>query len=376
MMSYSSTTKLEKRAAELTSRSEAVAVGRAAWGLFTLLRIWKEENKIQKIALPSLLCQSPLAATLLAGWQPEFCDVDPETGNVSNAEWNRVIDLGVHAVLFVHLFGNVGNAGHIADICLSKGIFFIEDAAQSFGGSWGTQPCGSFGDASLISFGHTKPIDVGHGGMVLTNDSKLATAIRIFINTYSMPVSDTSYFANKFREMFYLARRHLVTNPEAGRQRFKGLLLNYEPLIPSRWNPELAEKIFQMMNRLESEVCRRREKDELYKGILCDTNLVPISMSNGSVPWRAVFRLPDIDWVKQNIISEAVRKEGVDISNWYIPAHWMTLTEIVPSLSLGSTELLSKEIFQLWIDDKTDIGCIRRNCRIFKKVLNEVVYEK
>ena len=375
-MSSTSTNKLQYRVAELTSRSESVAVGRAVWGLFVLLRIWKEENKTQKIALPSLLCQSPLAATLLAGWEPEFCDVDPETGNVSDAEWQRVVDSGVHAVLFVHLFGNVGDAGRIADVCRSKGIYFIEDIAQSFGGTWGTQPCGSFGDAAIVSFGHTKLVDVGHGGMVLTNDSKLANAVRIFSDRYSMPIADTSTDAKQFREMFYAARRQLGSNPEVAKEQFKGLLRIYEPLIPSRWNPEVSETILTLLNRLDSAVSQRREKYQLYQGMMCDTNLVPISMSNGSVPWRAVFRLPGIDWTKQDVISEAVRKEGVDISNWYIPSHWMMVNKIVPTPLLKSTELLSREIFQLWLDDRTDINCIRRNVRIFTKVLKELVYEQ
>ena len=376
VMSTNSTNKLEHRVAELTSRRESVAVGRAVWGLYILLRIWKEKHTKQKIALPSLLCQSPLAATLLAGWEPEFCDVDPETGNVSDTEWRRVIDSGVHAVLFVHLFGNVGDAGRMADVCQSKGIYFIEDAAQSFGGSWGTQPCGSFGDASIVSFGHTKTVDVGHGGMVLTNDPKLANAVRVLSSRSSTPIADKIFVAKQFREMFYAARRQLGNNPEFARECFRGLLGIYEPLIPSSWNPEVSEKILELLNNLDSLVSHRREKFELYQRMLCDTDLVPISMSNGSVPWRAVFRLPGIDWSKQDSISEAVRKDGVDISNWYIPSHWMIMNQVVSTPILKSTEMLSREIFQLWLDDRTDIRCIRRNVGIFTKVLNEVVYEQ
>jgi dTDP-4-amino-4,6-dideoxygalactose transaminase len=375
-MSSISTNKLENRVAELTLRSESVAVGRAAFGLFALLKIWKEENKIQKIALPSLLCQSPLAATLLAGWEPEFCDVDPETGNVSDAEWRRVVDSGVHAVLFVHLFGNVGDAGRIADVCRFKGIYFIEDAAQSFGGTWGTQPCGSFGDASIVSFGHTKLVDVGHGGMVLSNDSKLANAIRIFSEGYSMSVGDTSIIAKQFRELFYAARHKLGSNSEVARETFKGLLHIYQPLIMSRWNPDVSEKILAKLDHINSAVLARREKNNLYKDLMHETKFVPIKMSQGSVPWRAVFRLPGIDWAKQDVISEAVRKEGVDISNWYIPSHWMIVNKTDPPPLLKSTELLSREIFQLWLDDRTEINCIRRNVLIITKVLNEVIYEQ
>lgn len=374
MVSVNNTTKLERRVASLTARNEAIAVGRAAWGLFSLLSIWKSANTSQKIALPSFLCQSPLAATLLAGWQPEFCDVDLETGNVSNAEWKRAIDSGVNAVLFVHLFGNVGDADYVSEICRSKGIHFIEDAAQSFGGTWEGQPCGAFGDAAIVSFGHTKLIDVGHGGMVLTNDSKLATEVRSFECNYSARIPDAPAIAKQFRGKFYAARHQLGSAPEDAREDFKGLMRIYEPLITSRWKPEVSEEILVRLNHLDDAVQERREKNEMYIDILRDTALVPLGMSLGSVPWRATFRLPGIGWTEQDAISDAVRAEGVDISNWYIPSHWLMEGDNVPAEKLASTERLSKEIFQLWIDNRTDTEKVKYAASVLISKLNEVGY--
>jgi dTDP-4-amino-4,6-dideoxygalactose transaminase len=144
----------------------------------------------------------------------------------------------------------------------------------------------------------------------------------------------------------------------------------------SRWNPDVSEKILAKLDHINSAVLARREKNNLYKDLMHETKFVPIKMSQGSVPWRAVFRLPGIDWAKQDVISEAVRKEGVDISNWYIPSHWMIVNKTDPPPLLKSTELLSREIFQLWLDDRTEINCIRRNVLIITKVLNEVIYEQ
>lgn len=374
VMSANNTTKLEHRVAKLTERNEAIAVGRAAWGLFALLSIWKKEKTPQRIALPSFLCQSPLAATLLAGWEPEFCDIDLETGNVSDSEWQRVIDSGVHAVLFVHLFGNVADASGIAEICRVRGIYFIEDAAQSFGGAWKKRPCGSFGDAAIISFGHTKLIDVGHGGMVLTNDSNLANDIRNFEDNYSRYISDTSTVAKQFREMFYAARHRLGSTPDVAREGFKGLVSIYEPLISNRWEPAVAEEIHARLSHLDSAVWERREKNEIYRNMLSDTVLVPLSLSPESVPWRACFRLPGIGWAEQEAISKAVRMEGIDVSNWYIPSHWLMDGIHVPSVRLDSTECLSKEIFQLWVDDSTDKDKVKYAASVLTNKLNEVGY--
>lgn len=373
-MSTSSTENLEHRVAGLTWRRAAVAVGRAAWGLFSLLSIWRKGEVAQKIALPSFLCQSPLAAVVLAGWEPVFCDVDPETGNVSAVEWQRVIASGVHAVLYVHLFGNVGDAAIIADMCLNRGIIFIEDAAQSLGGSWKNRPCGSFGDAAIVSFGHTKLIDVGHGGMVLTNDSKLAAEVRSFGNNYPGYISDTLTVAEQFREMFYAARHKLGIAPAVARKGFAGLLRVYEPLIPVIWKPEVADEINVRLNYLHAVVQERREKNEIYINMLRNTALVPLGMSPGSVPWRAVFRLPGICWAEQEAISEAVRMEGVDISNWYIPSHWLMKDDCVQDGLLKSTECISKEIFQLWLDDKTDTDKVKHAASILSDKLNQRGY--
>lgn len=374
MVAINHTERLEHRVAELAGRSEAVAVGRAAWGLYTLLSIWKKGNLPQKIALPSFLCQSPLAAVLLAGWEPEFCDVELETGNVSVVEWQRVIDSGVQAVLFVHLFGNVGDAGHVADLCRTRGVYFVEDAAQSFGGAWEGQQCGSHGDAAIISFGHTKTIDVGQGGLVLASDAKLAEEIRNFEGHYADFRSDTFPVVRQFRERFYAARRQLGTALGTARENFRGLVRIYAPLIPARWNPEVSEEILARIKSLASVVRERREKNEIYKEILRGTALVPLKMSLGSTPWRAVFRLPGIGWAEQEVISEAVRNEGVDISNWYIPSHWLMDVAVVSVGKLESTERLAKEIFQLWVDDGTGPDKVTRAASVLSSKLDQMGY--
>ncbi|CAM8318846.1 DegT/DnrJ/EryC1/StrS family aminotransferase [Candidatus Methylopumilus planktonicus] len=367
--------KIEYHIAKLASRNEAVFVDRAAWGLYALLSIWKVAGKIQRIAIPSFSCQSPLAATLLAGWDPEFCDVDPSSGIVSNSEWLRVVNKGVDAVLFVHLFGNVGDAASIADVCRSKGIYFVEDAAQSFGGMWESNPCGSFGDAAIISFGHTKLIDVGQGGMVLTNDHMLATAVRNFKADHSlMHTINAPIIAKRFQEMFYAARQKLGTSPELARESFKGLIHFYKPLILSISKQDISEKVLECLEKIDSAIQDRREKNDMYMDMLCKTAMVPLEMSSASVPWRSTFRLPGIGWADQQAISEAVRLEGVDISNWYIPSHWLMGGTFYSANKLESTERLSKEIFQLWIDQNTDKEEVKRAATVLTLKLKEIGY--
>ena len=365
----------ENLVSHLTDRNAATAVGRSATGLLILLSLWKSSSVKQKIALPSFLCQSPLAAILLAGWEPVFCDIDLKTGNVPLSEWLRVTELGVDAILFVHLFGNVCDASYIVDICKNKKIYFIEDAAQSLGGDWEGRPSGSFGDVSLVSFGHTKLINVGHGGMVLTNDTILAKEIKKFDLINLKNDIEVSLIAKKFKEKYYYARNYLQNDSEMAKYYFKGLLSYYSPLVKSRWKPEKAEVICNQIKTISLLTQKRKQKLEIYQELLRDTPLIPLKMSKGSVPWRAVFRLPSINWKTQNDISEAVRAADVDISNWYIPSHWM-MDETEHSVnSMFSTEKLSKEVFQLWLDDDTSLDEINYAAAVLKRKIMELSYE-
>lgn len=358
-MKDNKTFQLENELATLVGRAVAVAVGRAAWGLYILLSIIKKKYSSNRIAIPSFLCQSPLAAVLMAGWEPVFCDVDINTGNVSVAEWNRVIDLGVDAILFVHMFGNVCDPDEVLAICRQKNIFFIEDAAQSLGGAWKGRLSGSFGDASLVSFGRTKLIDVGGGGMVLTNNPHLAKEIRLFDFMGPAPHPDKDRISQKFIADFYHARHQLASQLGLVANPFAGLIHAYKCLLPSRWNNQLTETIFFKLSKLHTLVNNRREKNYLYQNALKGTKLIPLEFSPESVPWRAVFRLPNIDWLQQSKISIDVREQLVDISNWYIPSNLlMDQNKLIDELV--STNQLSREIFQLWLDENVDVDKLER----------------
>lgn len=128
------------------------------------------------------------------------------------------------------------------------------------------------------------------------------------------------------------------------------------------------------MDYLDSAIRKRREKNEMLKEALNDTALVPLCMSEGSVPWRSVFKIPGISWSEQDKISDAVRMEGVDISNWYIPSHWLMEDFSGPSLKLESTERLSKEIFQLWIDGSTNEKSVKQAATVLTIKLEELGY--
>jgi dTDP-4-amino-4,6-dideoxygalactose transaminase len=350
----------------------AVPVGRAAWGIAVLLKVLSRRGREQKIALPSFLCQSPLAAVLLAGWQPHFCDIDPETGLVSLAEIKRAVHEGVEAMLIVHLFGNPFELGEAFTYCRQHGVFVIEDIAQALGAETNIGLCGTLGDAAVLSFGQTKMIETG-GGAVISHDRDLIDEIESY-NAHMVFESELDIMDSfeRFRKAFYSARNRLVAEGSDARHYFHGLIEQYLPLIPRSYESGNASVIADALANIDTRITVRRDKAEIYHLNLADNPYIqPVGMGEGSVPWRYCFRIPGVDWGIQDEISHQARFRGIHISNWYIPTHWMSSDERYNSLELPESQRMSQEIFQLWLDDNTSPEQVKINASVINQVVEE-----
>ncbi|HDM70055.1 MAG TPA: DegT/DnrJ/EryC1/StrS family aminotransferase, partial [Thermotogales bacterium] len=90
----------------------------------------------------------------------------------------------VKALIPVHLFGRTMDLDRLLDVKKKKNLKIVEDSAQSIGSEWRMRDgrvirSGSVGDVSILSFFPTKNLGAyGDGGMVLTNDEKIAKRIR------------------------------------------------------------------------------------------------------------------------------------------------------------------------------------------------------
>lgn len=72
--------------------------------------------------------------------------------------------------------GNISNNfDKIKKLCKQKKIYIIEDAAHSLGAKYLDKYSGTLGDIGCFSFYPTKIITTGEGGMLTTNNKKIAT---------------------------------------------------------------------------------------------------------------------------------------------------------------------------------------------------------
>ncbi|GAB1582661.1 DegT/DnrJ/EryC1/StrS family aminotransferase [Phyllobacterium phragmitis] len=135
---------------------------------------------------PSFTFAATAEVVALAGAEPVFVDVDPDSYNLNVAQLEAAIAevrregrLEPKAIIPVDLFGLAAEYNKIAALAEREGLFVIEDAAQSIGGKRDNVMCGAFGHVAATSFYPAKPLGCyGDGGAMFTNDGELAETLR------------------------------------------------------------------------------------------------------------------------------------------------------------------------------------------------------
>ena len=137
----------------------------------------------------------------LLGATPVFVDIEPDTFNIDPMKLEQAVDAlekkdpGIHplprgfeglrpkGIIPVDLFGQPADYDAINALAQKKGLFVIEDAAQSFGAEYRGKKACALADVAATSFFPAKPLGCyGDGGMVFTDDSALyehLTSVRV-----------------------------------------------------------------------------------------------------------------------------------------------------------------------------------------------------
>ena len=124
-------------------------------------------------------------AIRLAGGEPVFADIDPETYTLDPAAVEATIqeyDGNIEAILAVHLYGLPADMERLGEIAAEYDVALVEDAAQAHGATFDGERVGSIGDVGCFSFYPTKNMTTGEGGMIVTDDEDIAERAARFIN--------------------------------------------------------------------------------------------------------------------------------------------------------------------------------------------------
>ena len=135
----------------------------------------------EKVIIPSFTYIATANAVEQMNAIPIFCDIDLQTFNIDTLKLAEILENDkyheIKAIIPVNLFGLCADLIKISEIAHTYDIKIIEDSACGFGAYINNKHSGTFGDIGCFSFHPRKSITTGEGGMIITNDEKIAEMV-------------------------------------------------------------------------------------------------------------------------------------------------------------------------------------------------------
>ena len=171
----------EQKFKKFTKSKYAVGVSNATAALYLSLKALGIK-KNDEVIIPDLTFAATANSVLQTGATPVLADIDEETLNISAESIIKNINRKTRAIIPVHLAGTPCDMQKIMRIARSNSLKVVEDCAHGIGTSYNKKHVGNFGNAGCFSFYPTKNLTTIEGGMVITNDKKIADFIQLARN--------------------------------------------------------------------------------------------------------------------------------------------------------------------------------------------------
>jgi perosamine synthetase len=253
-----------------------------------------------EVILPTFTIISCAQAIVQAGAKPVLVDIDPRTGGLLAKQVAERIGPRTKAIMSVHIYGHPVDMDPLLALAEQHGLAIIEDAAEVHGAEYLSRPrgsvpvwrrCGTFGTVSTFSFYANKLVTTGEGGMVLTDDDRLAERLRALRNLC---------FSSKRR--FY--------HDELG---FNYRMTNFQAALG-----------VSQMERINATIERKRWVAQEYNRQLGAVRGLrrPIEESWArSVYWVYGIILDEATGLSAADFAEALRRRGVDSRPYFLGMH-------------------------------------------------------
>ena len=314
----------ERDFAAFCQTSEAIGVNSGTSALHLALLAAGVGQGDEVITVPFTFVAT-VAAIEYTGAKPVLVDVEPDFLMMDPGKIEAAITPRTKAIMPVHLYGQPADMDPILEVAAKYGLTVIEDACQAHGAEYKGRRCGSMGRLGCFSFYPGKNLGAyGEGGAVVTDDSALATKIRLLRSW-----GEETRYEHKYRGFNY--------RMEGIQGAILGVKLNY----------------------LDEWTTARRDRARRYARQLADSAALAPTERPGSrhVYHAYVVRLPDRDRWRASLTSAGVQT-GV---HYPIPVHLQPAYRDLghtagdfPVAEKAATEVLSLPIFPELTDDQID----------------------
>jgi perosamine synthetase len=296
--------RFEELIAERAGRRHGIAVSSGTAGLHLVLLALGIGPGDEVITTPfSFIATSN--SILYTGATPVFVDIDPRSLNMDPALVEAAITPKTKAILAVETFGNPTHMETLAQVAKVHGIELIEDSCEALGAKRNGKAIGSFGRAGVFAFYPNKQITTGEGGMIVTDDDKIADLCRSMRNQ---------------------GRPVMTGSSDEGNVNRSGTWLQHERL---GYNYRLSEVASAMgiaqMERLDEILAQRRRAAALYMHRMMDWQevILPNAEPAAEASWFVfVIRLTDqYTCVERDRIITGLRRHDIGSANYFPCIH-------------------------------------------------------
>jgi perosamine synthetase len=159
----------------------AISVNSNTSGLITAMGAVGIKPGDEVIVSPYSMTASAIAPVFWGGI-PVFADIDPDNFCLSPESIEEKISSRTKAILVVHIFGHAADMDAIMQLASKYDLMVIEDAAQAPFGRYKDRFVGTLGHLGVFSLNYHKHIHTGEGGVITTNDDRLAERCQLIRN--------------------------------------------------------------------------------------------------------------------------------------------------------------------------------------------------
>ncbi len=284
--------RFETAFAAYLGRHRAVAVNSGTSALFLSLRALRIGEGDEVVTTPFTFVASA-TTIMMTGARPVFVDIDPVSLNIDPQRIGAAITNRTKAILPVEVFGNPAGFDRICEIAQRRGLPVVEDSCEALGSALDGRKAGTFGTAGVFGFYPNKQITTGEGGMIVTDDDRLADLC--------------------------VSLRNQGRGTDGGWLAHERLGYNYRL---SDINCALG---VVQLSRIDEIKARRRQVAEWYREMLADDDrlIVPREAPGCEISWFVfVVQLAERFGIEQrDRVLREMRRQGVQVGNYFTPVH-------------------------------------------------------
>lgn len=256
-------------------------------------------KKGDKVICPSFTFVATVNPILYEGADPVFVDIDPINWNLSPILLeNALTDLKSKgelpkAIILVHAYGNPADTYLIKAIANQHNIPIIEDAAGAMGSTYEGRQVGSLCDIGVVSFNNNKIVSGLGGGVLLTNNEKIAYEARLLSGHAKIQDKNDSTYV------------------------FKKNAYNYRMSLLS------AARIYHEMDNLDKHLQNKKSVFKTYKGKLNKKSFSfqETYINNEANYWMTNIVVENTNLSEVNSLINKFKNDGVEVRNLWKPLH-------------------------------------------------------